>query len=535
MAERWKWWCAIAVVLLVILTLLSRHSRYNGTPLHPKARPEGQQQMISEHITFQKATLSENINEEATSNGNKKEEADPKVAVLIPFLGCLPAWWEIMLYSMQANVDIADFHFFFEKYDCDSQQRWRWQANMKTREDLPIEGTRNIFFHFLDEGGLWNMTQETLRELDLPKDFDMFYRRPHKMTDYKPFYGDIFLPLLIDKDYYTHWAWSDTDLIFGCLAAFVEGRVDVKEGPQVVAFNDQRDELFLGGQFCIFKIEREEAKEIGNEEKNAEAETNLLENEEQPKKSKTKKNEEKKIKSLWRIMDQDILKQQLKDWKTTYSVDERLFSYAVLQDPNVSVSIIAAMIADDQRPPYSVRDVFPVWKDGKLLILNASSPLSLLSSSSSSPLSFPSSLSSSSSSFSRSLDCSEIIRYPSPDKIFRYGQPRIDGGGVFAIHSRAAGSRTWCRQEMPKEVQSRIGPFSGQSFFEAAFYHFYLGKKNVDKVATRRLIEEEVVEKEAFFWRKQEGNKKENHICRIDIDNNLNKTTLSFALQICGA
>ena len=407
---------------------------------------------------------SQRVNQLHTS-AEEMPKPKERIAFLIPILGCSPPWWEIFLYSLKDNAGIADFHFFFEEGDCQNQTR--------RGEDR----TGNIFFHSLEEAGIWLATLESLREVLLPDMEDLFFKRPHKLTDYKPFYGEIFLPFLQRSLWreYTHWAWTDTDIIFGHLEDFI-GNGELKDF-DVVGFNDHRDELFLGGQLGIFKIERED--EVSGRRK-----------------------------TLWRTMDHKILMNQLRDWRITYSVDERLFSYALLQDPTVSVKIIAGMLADDSP---SSDTLIPFWKEGRLYVLNSSIP-------SSSPPPSPSS--------PHHPECRqggepEETIFPSNGLVFPNSQPRIRHPGSLVSHSRMAGTRVWCRQELSPNLRFS-GPMSRKPFWEAAFFHFYRGKNNVDKESIRYLIQQEAT-----------GLSKVGGICRIDFASNLHDGNLDMKLVPC--
>jgi hypothetical protein len=81
--------------------------------------------------------------------------------------------------------------------------------------------------------------------------------QPRKMADYRPLFGDLFEDLISSPCWhYTHWAWTDLDVIYGNLLAFTSLNVSVDIQPLYFIDPEAWVEPTTSGQFTLFQNRR---------------------------------------------------------------------------------------------------------------------------------------------------------------------------------------------------------------------------------------------------------------------------------------
>lgn len=125
---------------------------------------------------------------------------DKKIAIICPYFGKLPVWFDLLLYSCSRNESI-DFYFFT---DC----------------DIPKTYGNTIFYRISFED-YCNLVSSKLTIKFQPNS-------PYKLCDLKPFYGIIHKDLIGEYDF---WGFADMDLVYGDLSELVKkvesGRYDL--------------------------------------------------------------------------------------------------------------------------------------------------------------------------------------------------------------------------------------------------------------------------------------------------------------------
>jgi hypothetical protein len=140
-----------------------------------------------------------------------------KIAVIIPYFGAWPSYFNLFIKGCKANqwLDVLIFT------DC----------------PLPDEHPENIrFFH----SSLEHISRLASDKLSATFQFKTGY----KLCDLKPFYGKVFEDYL--KEYH-YWGYGDIDLIYGKLRPFVLPRIE--KGYDILS---SRKEL-LAGSFALFR------------------------------------------------------------------------------------------------------------------------------------------------------------------------------------------------------------------------------------------------------------------------------------------
>lgn len=140
-----------------------------------------------------------------------------KIALIIPYFGKFPVWFDLYLYSCSRNPQI-DFLFFT---DC----------------ELPERIYNNTIFHKTDFELYCKRVSECLSINFQPND-------PYKLCDLKPFYGIIHQTELKDYDF---WGFGDIDLIYGDLNIIVN-QENLRKYDLITALSDR-----IAGHFTVVR------------------------------------------------------------------------------------------------------------------------------------------------------------------------------------------------------------------------------------------------------------------------------------------
>lgn len=141
----------------------------------------------------------------------------PKVAIIIPYFGEFPKWFNLYLFSCSKNPFI-DFLFFT---DCTPPERI--YANTK--------------FHKIS-------FEEYCLQISSTLGIKFFPNHAYKLCDVKPFYGYIHKKELISYDY---WGFGDIDLIYGDLSILLNNR-DLKRYDLITTHADR-----VAGHFTVIR------------------------------------------------------------------------------------------------------------------------------------------------------------------------------------------------------------------------------------------------------------------------------------------
>lgn len=140
-----------------------------------------------------------------------------KIAILIPYFGKLPAWFDYFAMSCSFNPEI-DWHIYTD----DSYQK---------------SVLNNVFIHAF--------TLDEFNKLASHKTgFHVQVKYPYKLCDFKPLYGLIFSEFI--KDYH-FWGYGDLDLVYGNIRKFITD--DLLEANDIISMHPE----FVPGHFCIFR------------------------------------------------------------------------------------------------------------------------------------------------------------------------------------------------------------------------------------------------------------------------------------------
>ena len=135
-----------------------------------------------------------------------------KLALIVPYFGTFPNYFQLFLNSCEINSDICDWLIY-----TDDKRNFNYPENVYVK-----------FCSFSD-------IQKRIKE-KVPCECSI--ENPYKLCDYKPAYGLIFEETLVGYDF---WGHCDVDVIFGKLSNFITD--DILEN----------DKLFRLGHLCFYK------------------------------------------------------------------------------------------------------------------------------------------------------------------------------------------------------------------------------------------------------------------------------------------
>jgi hypothetical protein len=118
-----------------------------------------------------------------------------KVCIVIPYFGKWPTWFDFFLKSCGFNPTISWFFYT----DC----------------IIPSKYPPNVkFFH----AKLEDFNTLASKKIGL----DIKIKKPYKVCDFRPAFGEIFEDFLIDYDF---WGWGDIDVIYGDIRFFITDKI----------------------------------------------------------------------------------------------------------------------------------------------------------------------------------------------------------------------------------------------------------------------------------------------------------------------
>jgi len=135
-----------------------------------------------------------------------------KIAVIIPYFGQFPNYFDLWMRSATENDDVTFLIF----------------TDIVWNKEVP----KNIKFIQISFDEIKRKVNEIL-------DFDFRLENPYKLCDYRPIFGLIFEDYLTDYDF---WGYCDVDLIFGIISNYVNDEI-----------LNHYDRVYKHGHFCLYR------------------------------------------------------------------------------------------------------------------------------------------------------------------------------------------------------------------------------------------------------------------------------------------
>lgn len=200
------------------------------------------------------------------TGSNLQRDPDHRLAMIIPFIGkgptAIPSYLELFCTCAAGSADLVDFLLIH-----DGVLDGFYQSNLSPCPD-------NV--RFISLGNIHGFSKALARVTDRISDQDFpkevggsrealanilatFIRKyPYVMVEFKPALGHIFEEYL---NGYTHWGYSDLDILFGDLGRWIT--TDELDEFDIVTygFGDQ-ERLYLRGQFTFHKNDPEKINQL---------------------------------------------------------------------------------------------------------------------------------------------------------------------------------------------------------------------------------------------------------------------------------
>jgi hypothetical protein len=186
-------------------------------------------------------------------NARNHSAGNFRIAVLIPFVGnnpeSIPPYLNVFITAAAGTSDLLDFYIFHN-----SVLNYVFTNN----EELPA----NV--KLVDMGSITDMMKHFLKVVDQRKDEEFtlesreyllrilceyLMRHPYVLVEFKPALGHIFQSYLSG---YTHWAYSDIDIVFGDISRWIT--FDELTNFDIVTYGfGETDRVYLRGQFTVHR------------------------------------------------------------------------------------------------------------------------------------------------------------------------------------------------------------------------------------------------------------------------------------------
>lgn len=159
-----------------------------------------------------------------------------RVAIILPWVGVLPAHLSFTCQTMIGGLMTASLLLFFEESDVPEACR---------------NGT-NVVIEDLGHGGIAALHARRMAAA-AQKKFELLFRvAPASLSEFKPAWGWVFGEYLSE---YTHWTYTDTDVVFGQLDKWLNGVSFGHYDIETWSFHGDAGRLFLRGQWTLHKNE----------------------------------------------------------------------------------------------------------------------------------------------------------------------------------------------------------------------------------------------------------------------------------------
>lgn len=194
-----------------------------------------------------------------TSLRRKGVKNAPRIAILIPFLSTnsdgLPSYVPLFLRSAQGSSSLIDFLIFhngeMNRYFNEDETKIQNIPIPSNVIFIDLKSTRSmarLLSRVIDQRLLQKSEDEVEKLIDQLERY--IHKYPYTLVEFKPALGYIFEEYL--KDSYTHWGYSDIDIVFGDVPRWITS--DELEHYDIVTFGyGDQDRVYLRGQFTFHK------------------------------------------------------------------------------------------------------------------------------------------------------------------------------------------------------------------------------------------------------------------------------------------
>jgi hypothetical protein len=176
-----------------------------------------------------------------------------RIAVLIPFVGdnpeSIPPYLNVFITAAAGSSNLVDFYIFHNSVlNYVYANNEELPSNVKLIDMGSISEMMTHFLKVVDKRKNEEFTLES-REFLLRILCQYLMAHPYVLVEFKPALGHIFQSYLYG---YTHWAYSDIDIVFGDLSGWITN--DELTNFDIVTYGfGESDRVYLRGQFTIHR------------------------------------------------------------------------------------------------------------------------------------------------------------------------------------------------------------------------------------------------------------------------------------------
>mmetsp|Transcript_11465 Transcript_11465/g.31687 ORF Transcript_11465/g.31687 Transcript_11465/m.31687 type:complete len:918 (-) Transcript_11465:2633-5386(-) len=187
----------------------------------------------------------------AAKRHTKNKKHARRLAVVLPFVGdspdSVPSYLNLFCRGARAASDVADFFLVHNGILADAEKLTFCHSNVILINLKSTQAMAERLIRVLNgkDEETWVIPREGLVKI-LTTYLNLY---PYMLVEFKPSYGAIFEDLLED---YSHWAYSDLDIVFGDLGRHIEESEWTDYDIVTWGFGDQK-RLYLKGQFTMHK------------------------------------------------------------------------------------------------------------------------------------------------------------------------------------------------------------------------------------------------------------------------------------------
>jgi len=173
-----------------------------------------------------------------------------RVGIVLPWIGgAFPNHLSLTCYTMMGGIKTAELLLFFENRPLSSVPSACQVAKNVVVQDLGRGGVAALHARRILAAPGPNRLRATVSSVQ-QKFERLFQLAPASLSEFKPTWGWVFAEYLSE---YSHWTYTDSDVIFGRLDDWLGGDGSGRYDIETWSFNGDAGRLFLRGQWALHR------------------------------------------------------------------------------------------------------------------------------------------------------------------------------------------------------------------------------------------------------------------------------------------
>ena len=215
-------------------------------------------------------------NSNGGNNRNVQNQNQPRIAIIIPYIGkYLPPYYPLFAKTASGSSSLVDFLIFHNGIEAQYLPPYSSDdySNIKLIDLKSTEQMAKYLLHILNPPGKNNLNKttdellNTYTNLEIPYDellrvlMKHIERYPYVLVEFKSALGHIFADYISE---YTHWGYSDLDVVFGDLPRWITN--DELHDFDIVTYSyGDQNRIYLRGQWTFHKNKKYTINQIWRE------------------------------------------------------------------------------------------------------------------------------------------------------------------------------------------------------------------------------------------------------------------------------